>query len=244
MSITSLAPASFVTYEEVEQAELTFPQSSFEQFKATADRSLASFTEDNQLVQLVDEGSFTIGHLHNLLNTLFHQVYMSSSSFALAGTMIDSRYFRLREYLFHHAEEEQDHWKWIVQDLRNTGYTGPDPRVVFPQFPTQSYLSFAMFLAQKQPAARLAMAYILEGVSGNLAVHYGSKVAAQLGLTKAQMSFFITHGELDAGHSQDILEVLQDAPLTPYEWAYCEYAAECTAHLYKAMYNHAAAMTG
>ena len=57
-------------------------------------------------------------------------------------------------------------------------------------------------------------------------------------LTKDQMSFFILHGELDKGHSHDILDVLENASLTPYEWAWCEYAAECTMNLYKALYNH------
>jgi len=126
-----------------------------------------------------------------------------------------------------------------VQNLRDTGYTGPDPREVFPSFHTQSYISFAMYLAHKQPVARLAMGFILEGLSGNLGVEYGYKVAKQLGFTREQMSFFITHGELDKGHSHDILDVLEQAPLTPYEWAWCEYAAECTVYLYRNMYNHA-----
>lgn len=229
-----------MTYEEVENEKLNFPGSTYAQFEKKAKEALASFTVGNDIIRLVDEGKMTIPHYHQLLNTLFHQVYMGSSSFALAGTMVDSRYAKVREYLFHHAEEEQNHWKWIVQNLRDTGYKGPDPREVFPTYPTQSYLAFAMYLAHKQPVARLAMAYVLEGVSGDLGVHYGMKAAQQLKLTKEQMSFIITHGELDQGHSHDILEVLQEAPLTPYEWAWCEYAAECTAHLYKAMYNHAA----
>jgi hypothetical protein len=229
-----------MTYEEVEQLPLKYPQSNFEKFKEKADASFKSFVDQNQIIKIVNEGETTIPMFHSLLNTLFHQVYMSSSSFALAGAMVDSRYTRIREYLFHHAEEEQDHWKWIIQNLRDTGYTGPDPREVFPTVPTQAYISFAMYLAHKQPTARLAMAYMLEGLSGELGQHYGHKTAQQLKLTKEQMSFFIVHGELDQGHSHDILDVLKDSPITPYEWAWCEYAAETTAQLYVNMYNHAA----
>ncbi|MFN8236640.1 MAG: iron-containing redox enzyme family protein [Chitinophagales bacterium] len=156
------------------------------------------------------------------------------------GVNIDSRFFKVREYFFHHAEEEQDHWKWIIQNLYDTGYKGSDPRILFPQIPTQAYLSFAMYLAHKQPVARLAMGYILEGVSGELGVQYGNKAAQLLGLNKEQMSFFILHGELDQGHSHDILDILENAPLSGYDWAWCEYAAKCTVELYKAMYNHAA----
>jgi len=229
-----------MNYSLVENAVLTYPKSSFQQFTETANRCVGEFTHHNTIIELIDSNNLQLAHLHSLLNILFHQVYNSSSSFALAGSMCDSRYFKIREYLFHHAEEEQDHWKWIVQNLRDTGFTGADPRELFPSFHTQAYISFAMYLAHKQPVARLAMGYVLEHLSGNLGVEYGAKVAQQLKLTKEQMSFFLLHGELDKGHSHDILDVLQDAPLTPYEWAWCEYAVECTLYLYRNMYNHAA----
>ena len=230
-------------YSSVESVQLNYPESNFEQFAETAKSCVERFTRHNAIIDLIDNKQLEIGHFHNLLQTLFHQVYMSSTSFALAGAMCENRNYKVREYLLHHAEEEQDHWKWIVQNLRDTGYTGADPREVFPSFPTQSYISFAMYLANKQPAARLAMGYVLEGLSGQLGVEYGQKAALQLKLSREQMSFFLLHGELDAGHSQDILDVLSEAPLTPYEWAYCQYAAECTLHLYKALYNHAAKIT-
>jgi len=229
-----------MNYQSVESANLEYASGSFEKFAKKAKVCVEQFTQKNKIIDLIDENALEMEHFHRLLNTLFHQVYNGSSSFALGGAMCDSRLFKIREYFFHHAEEEQDHWKWIIQNLRDTSFTGPDPRQKFPSFPTQAYISFAMFLASKQPVARLAMAYVLEGLSGNLGVQYGQKAATQLKLSKEQMSFFLLHGELDAGHSQDILDVLEKAPLSPYEWAYCEYAAECTLELYRNMYNYAA----
>lgn len=229
-------------YQSVENVALKYPESTFKQFSATAKSCVDRFAKNNAIIDLIDNNEIELAHFHSLLNTLFHQVYNSSSSFALAGAMCDSRYFKIREYLLHHAEEEQDHWKWIIQNLRDTGYTGADPREVFPSFATQAYISFAMFLAHKQPVARLAMGYVLEGLSGQLGIEYGQKAAIQLKLSREQMSFFLLHGELDKGHSQDILDTLETAPLTPYEWAYCEYAAECTLYLYKNLYNSAVEM--
>ncbi|MGZ3778305.1 MAG: iron-containing redox enzyme family protein [Mucilaginibacter sp.] len=226
-------------YHSIEDTSLKYPESNYESFEKTAKTCVDEFSNDNAIIALIDREELRLTHLHKLLNTLFHQVYMSSTSFALAGAMCDTRYFKIREYLLHHAEEEQDHWKWIIQNLNDTRFTGPDPREVFPSLATQSYISFAMFLAHKHPAARLAMGFVLEGLSGQLGVEYGQKAAIQLKLTREQMSFFVLHGELDKGHSQDILDVLKDAPLTPYEWAYCEYAAKCTVTLYRNMYNHA-----
>jgi hypothetical protein len=227
-----------MNYQAVENAVLNYSQASFESFAEKAEACVRRFPENNAFLRLIDSGDVDLEHLHVILNNLFHQVYNGSSSFALAGTMCDNRYFKIREYLFHHAEEEQDHWKWIVQNLRDTGFVGPDPREVFPTFPTQAYISFATYLALKQPVCRLAMGYVLEGISGAYGVEYGSRMAEQLKLSKQQLSFFLVHGELDKGHSHDVLEVLEDAPLTPYEWAWCEYAAECTLSLYTALYNH------
>ncbi len=229
-----------MNYDLVENISLKNPESNFEKFSKKAIQCVENFSKHNAIIDLIDNNEIELEHFHCLLNTLFHQVYTSSTSFALAGVMCDNRYFKIREYLFHHAEEEQDHWKWIVQNLRDTGFGGPDPREIFPSFHTQSYISFAMYLAHKQPVARLAMAFVLEGLSGQLGIEYGAKAAQQLNLSREQMSFFLLHGELDKGHSHDILDVLKYAPLTPYEWAWCEYAAECTLHLYRNMYNHTA----
>jgi hypothetical protein len=228
-----------MNYQSVENVLLKYPESNFKKFAKRANQCVEDFTKNNAAVMLIDDEAFSREHLHALLNSLFHQVYNSSSSFALGGAMCDSRYFKIREYLFHHAEEEQDHWKWIIQNLRDTGFEGADPREVFPSYQTQAYISFAMFLAHKMPVARLAMAFVLEGLSGALGIEYGAKVALQLGLSKQQLSFFLLHGELDKGHSHDILDVLENAPLTAYEWAWCEYAADCTLYLYRDIYNSA-----
>ena len=80
----------------------------------------------------------------------------------------------------------------------------------------------------------------MENLSGQLAEKYGRKAAEQLKLKPEQMSFFILHGQLDQGHEVDLLNVLKDAPLSPYQWALAEYAAKATLHYYKDMYNYAA----
>lgn len=232
---------TLTSYESVENAILKYPESNYETFKKRTDWLFEDFEKDNGILQLLRDNKLELHHFHALLNTIFHQVYMGSTSFALGGVHTDSRHYKVREYFYSHAEEEQDHWKWIIQNLRDTGYTGADPREVFPPQVTISYLSFAMYLALKEPICRLAMGYILEGVSGALGEKYGLMAVKQLGLQPEQMTFFIKHGQLDKGHSQDILDVLQNASLTPYEWAWCVYAAECTQSFYKAMYNFAAA---
>lgn len=230
-----------MTYEEVENQSLKFPESNFQKFSETCRAISEDFIKGNEIMKLIDEEELTIEHFHSLLLTIFHQVYVAgSTTLALAGVMTDGRYFKIREYLFHHAEEEQDHWKWIIQNLRDTGYKGPDPRETFPSYPAQAYQSFCMTFSLKHPIESLAICYVLESISSQLGVKYGMKAAMQLKLTKEQMSFFVLHGELDKGHETEILDVLRDAPLSPYQWALAEYAAKSTLYFYKEMYNYAA----
>lgn len=230
-----------MTYEEVENYNLKFPQSNYEKFEATSKSIASDFINGNEIMQLIDDGQVNIEHFHNLLLTIFHQVYVAgSTTLALAGAMTDKRLFKIREYLFKHAEEEQNHWKWIIQNLRDTGYKGADPRELFPPYPAQAYLSFSMNFSINHPLESLAISYVLESISSQLGSSYGMKAAMQLKLTKEQMSFFLIHGELDKGHEAEILEVIKSAPLSPYQWALAEYAAQATVYFYKEMYNYAA----
>jgi hypothetical protein len=80
----------------------------------------------------------------------------------------------------------------------------------------------------------------LERLSSEFASEYAAKAAMQLKLCRDQVSFFADHGELDTAHSREVLGVLRNAPLTPYQWALCEYAARATLYFYKDMYNYAA----
>lgn len=229
------------TYQAVEDYPLNLPTSTFERFSESVKDIANDFVKDNEIMRLIDDGKLTIDHFHSLLTTIFHQVYVAgSTTLALAGVMTDGRFFKLREYFFHHAEEEQNHWKWIIRNLRDTGYKGPDPRELFPTFPTQAYLSFSMTFSLKHPIESLAISYVLESISGKLAMGYGMKAAKQLNLTKEDMSFFLLHGELDKGHEAELMNVLKEAPLDGRQWAIAEYAAKATLHFYKEMYNYAA----
>jgi hypothetical protein len=143
----------------------------------------------------------------------------------------------LRTYLFHHAEEEKNHWVWILEDLESTGYKGKDPRGDFPNWAAQAYLSYGVYLSFFNPLARLAMANVLEGISGQFGLKYGAKALGILKLKKEQAKFFLAHGELDQGHTQDILDILKKEDVSSEQWAELIHVAETTAHLYKNIYN-------
>lgn len=199
--------------------------------------AIASFGQGNRIIESLDRKTFTIELYHQLLLRLFHQVAESSSTFSLAGAMLPENWAEAKHYLFHHAEEEKTHWAWVIGDLRNTGYQGPDPRTLSPHPAAAAYLSYGYYLGMKFPVGRLVMAAVLEGISAEFGIRYGAGCAKLLGLSADQIQFFQSHGELDQGHSRDIEKVMQASPLTGEDFAKGISVAATTSYLYKAIYN-------
>lgn len=213
------------------------PKSSSESYKKTQEQAVQDFLKGNQLIDLLEQGDFSLVHYHGLLRSIFHQVYFSSTSFAMAGAMSSTSSPAVRTYLLHHAEEEMNHWQWILEDLQSTGFKGTDPRSEHPTWAAQAYLSYGVYLSLFNPVGRLAMAQVLEGISGAFGTAYGMKALQSLKIKKEQAKFFLMHGELDQGHSHDIDEVLKKENLTPEQWSELEHVARTTARLYKNIYN-------
>ena len=226
-------------YSEIINQTWKKPEGSFDLYVSSHKEALSDFLSGNLVTDLIAKGQFSTRHYHSLLKTIFHQVYFSSTSFGLAGALISNKSVAARTYLLHHAEEEMNHWTWILDDLNSTGYRGVDPREEHPNWAAQSYLSYGVYLSVFNPIARLAMAQVLEGVSGEFGIKYGLKAIEQVKITKDQAKFFLLHGELDQGHTQDIEDVLKSEKLSPSEWADLAHVAKTTSRLYKNLYNYA-----
>lgn len=218
-------------YEE----EIARPMSSETIFVETAQSCFNEFL-DNTFIEKVNKNLVEIKDFHDLLCNLFYQVYYSSSSFALAAGRCSWDQKIIRDYLIMHAEEEKTHWCWILDDLKSTGYT-LDPRSNFPGPQTTAYFSYAHFLANKNPLLRLAMAYFLEGLSAKFGQKIGSDVCKKLSLSPKQVSFFMKHGGLDQGHSEDVFKIMRTQPIDGALWAEMVNVIKCTAQLYKNLYN-------
>jgi hypothetical protein len=213
------------------------PKSTLTNYSKTQEQAVTDFTQDNQVIMLLETGKFILKNYHALLKAIFHQVYFSSTSFAMAGAMSAHASVAARQYLLHHAEEEMNHWQWILEDLKSTGYKGADPREEHPNWAAQAYLSYGVYLSMFKPIGRLAMAQVLEGISAKFGGFYGSKLIQSLNLTNDSAKFFLIHGELDQGHTADIGSLLQKENLSAEDWSEMEHIAHTTATLYKNIYN-------
>ena len=90
------------------------------------------------------------------------------------------------------------------------------------------------------PIARLAIACVLEGIGGQLGSAYGEKLVKTLNLTKEQTSFFLSHGETDKHHMQELNDLISVCELSTEEWGWMTHAATVAGQLYRNMYSHEA----
>src|SRR5205809_7331389 len=174
-------------------------QIQIESFEAAVRSSIASFPT-SRLIRRLESGTATLSHYHAILLTVFHQTYSGPYNMALAAHRCSWRHEKAKEYLLRHAIEEQSHWRWVLDDLRATGYTGADPRTLFPHPSCEAYVSFAERVSEQAPYARLATNSVLEGIAAEFGGRFGAMLISQLGLESHQVSFFINHGETDKAH--------------------------------------------
>jgi hypothetical protein len=208
-------------------------------FDVTVAEQIARFP-DSQFIRNVEAGTISIRHYHTLLTTLFHQTYSGPYTFARAGVNCEWRHEAAKEYLIQHAEEERTHWRWVIDDLASTGYSGPSPRLKPPHPSCQAYVGLNYYVADCAPIARLATAAVLEGIGAAYGGVYGSRLLKALQLSKSQASFFLSHAETDKTHSAELRDVIARCDLTPDEWMWMSHAAEMAGLFYRGMYDHEA----
>jgi hypothetical protein len=189
------------------------------------------------LCQKVDSNKLTMADYHQYLKIVFHQSFNAPASFALAGGSCDPRRYEIRDYFIKHAEEERNHWTWVLTDLAKTGYSGPDLRAEIPSVRVSAYIAFNFFVAGRHPVARLANAAVLEGIGATHAKRYAKSICQQLKLGNDQVYFTLGHSDTDVGHTKDIFDLLKKSDLTEFEWAWLIHAAKTSAALYRDMYN-------
>lgn len=222
-------------YNEYYNEQVARPKSSKDEFIKTSQKCFDRFA-DNSFFNKIFSNSLKIEDYHTLLCNLFYQVYHSSNSFSLAAANCSWNEKKMRDYLILHAEEEKKHWCWILEDLKSTNFSG-DPRQHYPNHNATAYFSYAHYLANSKPILRLAMAYFLEGLSAKNGVKIGLKACEILKITKKQASFFIQHGELDSGHSDDVLNVIESTDIDEALWGEMSNVILCTSELYRNLYN-------
>jgi len=209
-----------------------------QEFLKIVDEAVSAFP-DNNICRVADSGDLKMEQYHAILLMIFHQTFHGPSTFALAGANCDPRWHHARDYLLHHAAEERSHWQWVINDLQNTGYTGPSPLELFPKPACQAYVAFNTYTAMRAPIARLAIATVLESIGATHGKNYATKLCQILKLKPNQAVFFFGHGDTDVGHTADLLKIIDACDLSERDWDWMNHAARTAGRLYREMYDEA-----
>lgn len=193
-----------------------------------------------KFVQRVSVGQVTLAHYHAILETVFHQTQAGPYSFAKAAVNCSWQHGHAKEYLLRHAEEERMHWRWVLDDLRNTGYCGASPTTQFPHASCEAFISYQSRIAEQMPVGRLAVAAVLEGIGAAFGSTRTRRLLQLLDIAPTQATFFLSHGETDKTHTLALQEAIAGCKLSVRDWGWMTHSARVAGQFYRAMYDHEA----
>lgn len=205
-------------------------------FLHTVDLGIARIV-DNPYIHKLRAGSLSLADYHRLLCRLFHPVHASPATLALAAARCPDRLQGLREALLRRAQEEANHGRWILEDLRRTGYQGPAPDLALPDDTCLAYLAFEHYVATVQPAARLGIAALLEAAGARFSAAGGDEVPPLQGLDGGQRGLFPAPGAAGVSRLDATMEILDAAGLSPRDWAWMCKGASAAAGLYQRIWS-------
>ena len=217
------------------------PVTNSEAFENALERAVANFAR-NSLLLALESGDLKLEQFQALLRVLYHQVKSSCMTFLLAANNCRDR--EGGELLRKKAEEERGHEIWILEDLAAQGFAGTMPDQLKATDGANAYIEHNKQLAANRPFARLATSAFLEAVSATIGGSAGPKLFALLGLEPEQLVFCSQHAELDVGHVEEVLKVMESMGMTQDEWAAATYAMQRAGELYAQMFEEAMLLGG
>jgi hypothetical protein len=155
----------------------------------------------------------------DLMVQVFHYTRFNSLNQALAVTRTMPEQRALLRFVYRHADEELGHEMMVVHDLRSIGAIDPDDDLTaFPKVPaTDALVNYLIGVACAEGAvARLGYSYWAEDVYPYIAPLLGV-ARGSLELTDRQMTFFVAHSDIDAGHSAEVRRVIAKVATTPQD---------------------------
>jgi hypothetical protein len=124
---------------------------------------------------------------------------------------------KLLRFVYKHALEELGHENMVVHDLRRAGLLSEDRIEAAPLPETQALIGYLYYVAVKKgPIARLGYSFWAESCYD----HLGEFIVAakkSLGLTDTEMTFLVSHSEIDAKHSQEVEQAIAQFVVSPEE---------------------------
>jgi pyrroloquinoline quinone (PQQ) biosynthesis protein C len=169
-----------------------------------------------------------------LLETYQYTLHNSRNQ-ALVGVRALDVSIPYLKFCFEHASEETGHEHMALHDLRALGL--PREAVVIPPpLPmTEALIAYLYWVSGTgNPLRRLGYSFWAESSYDYIMPLIGG-VKDKLGLTPAQMTFFIAHSKIDEDHAEQVRRMVAENCKTERDWRDVEHVLETSLRLMGAM---------
>ncbi|QDI03455.1 iron-containing redox enzyme family protein [Xanthomonas cerealis pv. cerealis] len=149
-----------------------------------------------------------------LMEQIYHYTRHNSVNQATAAYKTDPQKRKLLRFVYKHALEELGHEAMVVHDLTVKGLHDPARLQQRPLPATQALIAYLYQVALERGAiARLGYSYWAESCYGHID-EILKKISKDLNLTPKDMSFFVAHSDIDAKHSEEVIEAIGENALS------------------------------
>ncbi|HEU4538289.1 MAG TPA: iron-containing redox enzyme family protein, partial [Polyangiaceae bacterium] len=135
------------------------------------------------------------------------------------------------KFCFEHAAEETGHEHMALHDLRALGLAR-EAIVIPPPLPmTEALIAYLYWVsATGNPLRRLGYSFWAES-SYDFIMPLIARAKADLGLTPAQMTFFVAHSKIDEDHAAEVRRMIAENCKTERDWRDVEHVLETSLRL-------------
>ncbi|HEX2580884.1 MAG TPA: iron-containing redox enzyme family protein [Dongiaceae bacterium] len=149
-----------------------------------------------------------------LMEQIYHYTRHNSINQAAAAYSTNPQSRKLLRFVYRHALEELGHENMVIHDLTAKNLYNPKLLEQRPLPPTQALISYLYQVAIERGAiARLGYSYWAESAYSHID-ELLKKVGKDLDLSPDQMSFFVSHSTIDAKHSLEVIEAINENVIT------------------------------
>ncbi len=152
-----------------------------------------------------------------------HLTKHTSAHQALVGVRSSEISHAYAKFCFEHASEEVGHEMMAVHDLRKIGFQVHAVKDLPEPLSSTTKLNAYLFYVSQHahPATRLGFSYWAEKCYPFIHDLASSSKKA-LGLENHQMTFFVSHAEIDEKHAEDVEKIVVQVCKTSQDWAAVE----------------------
>jgi hypothetical protein len=142
-----------------------------------------------------------------VMEQIYHYTKHNSINQATAAFKTDPQDTKLLRFVYKHALEELGHEKMVEHDLKSIGHK-IDLSLVTPAPATEGLIAYLYYVGLTQGAGpRLGYSFWAEDAYQHIAPLLNA-CRTDLKLTDKNMTFFVSHAEIDTQHAKEVKEAI------------------------------------